>query len=89
MPTCPLYAVEDMVGGSGGRVVRACDSDSFFTSGFGLHEFESTIYIGVSERRFGTLIKNIYDRCNQHGVSVPPTVTTPTPRRGESPLRNG
>ena len=41
----------------------------------------NVIVIRVSEREFGTLIRNIYpaviNRC-----SVPPPVTSPTPRRG-------
>ena len=42
----------------------------------------------VSEREFGT--QDRYEKGAEiNSVSVPPAVTSPTPRRGFSPLRNG
>ena len=49
-----------------------------------LRNYLNIMVIRVSEQKFGTLIRNIYSTVINK-CSVPPTVTSPTPRRGSEP----
>merc|ERR1712212_703761 len=64
----------------GNKITHSAESSRKRELRWGVEEL-NVIVIRVSEREFGTLIRNIYtaviNRC-----SVPPPVTSPTPRRG-------